>query len=271
LPAIAGFLLASGSHVNIVKLPVTVLGISLIVGSGCVYNNYLDRNIDKKMERTKARATALGLISTRGTLIYATCLGLVGFGLLLCFTNTTTALIGVVGLVDYVILYGYSKRKSVYGTLVGSISGATPPLAGFTAVSGHLNTGGLLLFLILIFWQMPHFYAIAMYRAKDYAAAKIPVLPVRRGMSTAKLHITVYIFWFICATILLFLDGFVGVPYMIIMLVVGLWWLWSAAMGFRKGVDNSKWARGIFFQSLLVITIFCVTVSASAILSGGVH
>jgi protoheme IX farnesyltransferase len=210
MTAIAGFLLASGHYVDWWKLLATVLGISLIIGSGCVYNNYLDRNIDKKMQRTKGRATALGLIGRRPALFYATALGVLGFGLLLRFINTTTAIIGIIGLVDYVILYGYSKRKSVYGTLVGSISGATPPLAGFTAVSGHLNTGGLLLFLILAFWQMPHFYAIAMFRLKDYKAAGIPVLPAKQGIATTKLHILVYIFWFVVATMLLFFDGYVG-------------------------------------------------------------
>jgi protoheme IX farnesyltransferase len=271
MPAIAGFLLASGRDVDWWKLLATTLGIALIVGSGCVFNNYLDRDIDKQMQRTKSRPSATGLVGVRSALIYATCLGALGFALLLRYTNITTALIGIIGLVDYVVLYGYAKRKSVYGTLVGSISGATPPLAGFTAVSGHLDTGGLLLFLILAFWQMPHFYAIAMYRLKDYKSAKIPVFPAVRGMAATKLHIVVYIFWFIVATVLLFLDGFVGIPYLVVMVLVGLWWFSSALLGFRSGTADTRWARGIFFQSLVVITVFCVTVSASALLSRGVH
>lgn len=271
MAAVAGFLLASGHHVAWWKLLVTIVGISLIIGSGCVYNNYLDREIDRKMKRTKGRATALGLISFRGAMIYATSLGAVGFVLLLRFTNVTTAVIGLVGLIDYVILYGYTKRKGPYGTLVGSISGATPPLAGFTAVSGHLSAGGLLLFLILVFWQMPHFYAIAMYRIKDYAAANIPVLPVKRGLLVTKLHMFVYIVWFTIASALLFLDGYTNWVYLVIMLALGLWWLWSGLLGFRKGVDDSRWARGMFFRSLMILTVFCVVISASALLSRGVH
>lgn len=266
MTVIAGFLLASGHHVDLWRLLATVVGVSLVIACGCVCNNYLDRGIDRKMKRTKKRAIAQGLVSGRTALIYATVLGLLGFAGLVLYTNLTTVVIGLIGLIDYVILYGYSKRKSVYGTLVGSISGATPPLAGFTAVTGHLNTGGILLFLILTFWQMPHFYAIAMYRFKDYAAANIPVLPLKQGMRVAKLHILSYIFWFVIATLLLFLDGYTGVVYLIVMLALGIWWLWSAAQGFRIGIDDTRWARKIFFQSLAVLTIFCLLVSASALL-----
>jgi protoheme IX farnesyltransferase len=263
---IAGFLLASGRHVDLGRLLATVVGVSLVIACGCVCNNYLDRGIDRKMQRTKSRGTATGQIDRNAAVAYAAALGILGFLTLFIFTNLTTVVIGIVGIVDYVILYGYSKRKSVYGTLVGTISGAVPPLAGFTAVSGHLNTGGILLFLILTFWQMPHFYAIAIFRMKDYANAKIPVLPIVQGVRTTKLHITVYIFWFIVASILLFLDGYLGVVYVVAMIALGLWWLYSALQGFRAGTDDSRWARKIFFQSLVVLTAFCVLVSLGALL-----
>jgi heme o synthase len=265
MAALAGFLLASGHHVNVVKLLITIVSVSLIIASGCVYNNYLDREIDKKMNRTKNRPSVLGLISVPSAMVYATVLLVVGFGLLLLFINVTTAVIGLIGIVDYVVLYGYTKRKSVYGTLVGSISGATPPLAGYTAVTGHLNAAGILLFLILTFWQMPHFYAIAVFRMKDYAAAKLPVLPVSRGVRTAKLHIAVYIVWFIVATVLLYTEGYAGVIYLLVMLALGLWWLRAALLGFRKGIDDTAWARAVFFKSLIVLTAFCVVVSIGAL------
>lgn len=218
------------------------------------------------MNRTKKRPSALGLVSLRSGMVYATVLGLLGFALLFFYVNTTTAFIGLVGIVDYVIVYGYTKRKSVYGTLVGSISGATPPLAGYTAVTGHLDAAGLLLFLILVFWQMPHFYAIAIFRLKDYATAKIPVLPAVQGIRTTKLHITVYILWFMAASALLFLNGYIGWPYAAILLVAGLWWFGDALTGFRKGIDDTRWARGIFFKSLAVLLVFCVVISASALI-----
>lgn len=265
MTVIAGFLLASNHQVDWWRLLATLLGTSLIIGSGCVYNNYLDRKIDKKMDRTKKRPSVLGLVSVRSGMLFATCLCLIGFALLLCFVNVTTTLVGLVGIVDYVVLYGLAKRKGPYGTLVGSISGATPPLAGYTAVTGHIDTGGLLLFLILVFWQMPHFYAIAMYRIKDYARAKLPVLPVVQGATATKLHIIAYIGWFIIATILLFLEGYTGILYLLVMLALGLWWLGSGVMGFRSDVDDTVWAKGMFLKSLVVLTAFCVVVSVGAL------
>ncbi len=266
---VAGFLLGLNHHIYLSdtwRLIVALLGTSMIIGSGCVFNNYLDRKIDKKMDRTKKRASVTGKISLRDGMIFASILGVVGIALLLRFINVTTAIVGLIGFIDYVVLYSYAKRKGPYGTLVGSISGATPPLAGYTAVTGHVDAGGLLLFLILVFWQMPHFYAIAMYRIKDYAQAGIPVLPVKRGNKTTKLYIFVYICWFIVASSLLYLDGYVGAFYLIVMTLLGLWWLWSAGQGFRAGVDDTKWAKSMFLKSLVIITSFCIVVSLGALL-----
>jgi protoheme IX farnesyltransferase len=259
-------LLASGDHIDFGRFITTLLGVSLVIGCGCVYNNYLDREIDKKMERTKRRALVQGKIGLRTALIYGTVLGLVGFGLLVFFTNRLTVIIGLVGLVDYVVLYGYTKRRGSYGTLVGSVSGATPPLAGYTAVTGHLDAAGILLFLILTFWQMPHFYAIAMYRLKDYQRASIPVLPVLKGPQLTKIYIVGYIAWFIIACLMLSLFGYTGVVFAAVMTILGVWWLWAGVQGFRSGVDDTKWARGMFGKSLIVLLAFCLLVSASALL-----
>src|SRR5579872_2970145 len=141
----------------------TVFGISFVIGSACVFNNYLDRDIDKRMERTQKRALVTGAISTRSALMYGTILGLVGFILLGVFVNVLTALIALVGFIFYVILYGIAKRGSHWGAVVGSVSGAVPIVVGYTAVTNQLDLTALILFLVLVFWQMPHFYAIAIY------------------------------------------------------------------------------------------------------------
>ena len=114
-------------------------------------------------------------------------LGIAGMALLLVAANVVAMLIAVVGFVVYVGVYSlYMKRKSVYGTLVGSLSGAAPPVIGYCAVTGQFDTGALILLLIFSLWQMPHSYAIAIFRFKDYRAANIPVLPVIKGISVAK-------------------------------------------------------------------------------------
>lgn len=265
ITATAGFLLAAKTHLQ-PELFVTMLGgVALVIASGCVFNNYIDRHIDQKMARTKKRALARGVVSGKAALLYAITLGVVGFLLLALFVNMLVFWIGMVGFIDYVVLYGYSKRKSVYGTLVGSISGATPPVAGYCAVTGRLDMGAFILFLILVCWQMPHFYAIAMYRVDDYAAASIPVLPVKKGMHAAKLNIVAYIAAFLISTLLLTVFGYTGFVYMVGIAIVGAMWLWRGVQGF-KAVDDKAWARKMFGFSLVVTLAMSVLIPLGALL-----
>ena len=138
-----------------------LIGISLVMASACVVNNVIDVDIDAKMARTDHRALVTGAIKKNIAIIYGVILGVLGFAALIYWTNWLVVVIGLVGFVDYTVLYGYFKRKSIHGTIVGSISGATPPIAGFCAVTGTFGLEALILFLILVIWQMPHFYAIS--------------------------------------------------------------------------------------------------------------
>jgi protoheme IX farnesyltransferase len=180
LTAAGGFLLASKWHIDFKLFAATIIGTCLVIASACVINNYIDRGIDKKMKRTKGRATVTGKVSGRWAIAYGVVLGILGFSMLILFTSALVALIGLVAYVDYIALYGVSKRVSVHGTLVGSIAGASPPVAGYCAVTGHFDGGALIIFLIMVCWQMVHFYAIAIRRSSDYKAAGIPVLPLGR-------------------------------------------------------------------------------------------
>jgi len=263
LAALAGFLLASKGHINFWLLLATLIGIALVVASACVFNNYIDRDIDSKMSRTKKRALATGEISGRSALTYATLLGITGFSVLITYTNYLTAFIGFVGFFAYIVLYGIGKRKTVHGTLIGTISGATPPVAGYCAVTNHFDAAALVLFLILVFWQMPHFYAIAIYRLKDYKAASIPVLPAVKGIHITKVSILLYIVGFIVAAVTLTLLGYTGYVYAAIIGLVGLAWIRLGLKEF-KAADNTVWARKMFMFSLIVLLTFSTTVSLEA-------
>lgn len=265
ITAVAGFLFASKGDIDFGLLLALLVGVSAVMASACVFNNYLDREIDSKMERTKDRALASGKITALNAMIYASLLFIIGFAVLTIFTNYITVLVGVIGFLDYVILYGISKRKSVHGTLVGSISGATPPVAGYTAVTGELNVQALLLFLILVTWQMPHFNAIAIYRMKDYKAANIPVLPLVKGIKTTKIHMIIYMIIFIIMTVLLTVIGDAGYVYLIGMLVAGLAWLRIGLQGFHT-VKNVEWAKRVFGFSLYVLLAFSVLISFDVVL-----
>lgn len=261
----AGFFLASQGDIDPLLLLAVWLGTALVIAAGCVFNNYLDRGLDRAMGRTKKRALVTGQISGQAALVYASALGVAGLAILALWVNVLTCLLGIVGLLFYVIVYGVAKRRTVHGTLVGSISGAIPPVAGYTAVANQLDTGALLLFVVLVCWQMPHFYAIAMFRRDDYAAAGLPVLPVARGMQAAKVHILAYIGLFIAATMLLTVFGYTGPIYTVMVGAIGLLWLAKGILGF-KNRDDVRWARGMFFFSLSVLMVFCLSIIVDTLL-----
>ncbi|CAI0709714.1 Protoheme IX farnesyltransferase [Serratia entomophila] len=261
ISVVGGFLLASKGSIDYPLFLATLLGVSLVVASGCVFNNYIDRDIDKKMERTKNRVLVKGLIAPSVTLVYATVLGIAGFALLYIGANPLAMWLAVMGFVVYVGVYSlYMKRHSVYGTLIGSLSGAAPPVIGYCAVTNEFDAGALILLAIFSLWQMPHSYAIAIFRFKDYQAANIPVLPVVKGISVAKNHITVYIVAFMVATLMLTLSGYAGYKYLIVAAAVSVWWLGMALRGY-KTENDSIWARKLFVFSIVAITSLSVMMS----------
>ncbi|CAI0859676.1 heme o synthase [Serratia ficaria] len=261
ISVVGGFLLASKGSIDYPLFLATLLGVSLVVASGCVFNNYIDRDIDKKMERTKNRVLVKGLIAPSVTLVYATVLGIAGFALLYIGANPLAMWLAVMGFVVYVGVYSlYMKRHSVYGTLIGSLSGAAPPVIGYCAVTNEFDAGALILLAIFSLWQMPHSYAIAIFRFKDYQAANIPVLPVVKGISVAKNHITVYIVAFMVATLMLTLGGYAGYKYLIVAAAVSVWWLGMALRGY-KTENDSIWARKLFVFSIVAITSLSVMMS----------
>ena len=261
LSVAGGFFLAAQGHVDFVLFLATVIGTSLVVASGCVFNNCIDRDIDLKMERTKNRAMVQGLISLKLALVYATLLGVAGFGLLYVKANPLAALFALIGFIIYVGFYSlYLKRKSVHGTLVGSLSGAMPPVIGYCAVSNSFDLAALTLLVMFSLWQMPHSYAIAIFRFNDYLAASIPVLPVKRGIGVAKKHILLYIIAFLLATLMLTIGGYAGMSYMAVAAAMGMYWLYMAWTGY-KAVDDRLWARKLFVFSIFTITALSVMMS----------
>lgn len=257
--ATAGFLLAGGRHIDWTALLALLLGTGLVIGSACVFNNYIDRGIDAKMARTKNRALVNHKIPVSAALFYGSLLGAIGTVILAAGTNWLTVTIGLTGFVFYVGVYGYFKRRTIHGTLIGSISGAMPPLAGYTAAAGNIDQGGIILFLILTLWQMPHFYSIAMYRYKDYKAAGLPVLPVKKGMERTKRQITFYIGGFTLAAAALTVWRYEGYVYLAVSMSLCFVWFKKSLLGFKRS-DNELWAREMFFFSLIVLTSMSVLI-----------
>ncbi|MEI6805672.1 MAG: heme o synthase [Myxococcaceae bacterium] len=249
-----GFFLASKGVVDYSLLLATFIGLALVIGSACVLNNYTDQDIDRQMERTKNRALVTGVISGKSALIFAAVLGFSGFFTFAFFCNWLTAGVALVGFLIYVLLYAMMKLRSIHGTFVGSLAGAVPPVIGYCSVSNRLDIAALLLFVILVFWQMPHFFAIALYRFQDYFAASIPLLPVKKGFYKTKIQMHLYIIAFCVATLSLTYFGYAGYLYSGVALFLSLIWLILCIKGL-KAADDAIWARGMFRFSLVVITV----------------
>lgn len=263
--AAAGFLLAvgQGHRFNVWLLLETLAGISLIIASACVVNNYIDKDIDRRMKRTSRRAIPAGKVSPTAALIYAALLGAGGLAITGWLVNWKVFALGLIAFFFYVVLYGIGKRRSVHGTLIGSIPGAAPPAAGYLAVTDHIDAACVVLFFILVFWQMPHFYAIAMYRFKDYQAAKLPVLPVKKGMRAAKSQILAYIVAFMATAALLSAFGYTGYVYLAGVLTLGFYWLKTGVRSLSS-MNDTGWGRKMFLTSLIVNLGTAIFIAAGA-------
>lgn len=268
LTAAAGYLLASGhfGHFYAWRFIALAAGSTLIIAAACALNNYLDRDIDARMERTKSRVTVTGEVGKSGASIFSAILLALGLVILALWTNWLVVGIGLFGFIDYVWLYGaLAKRRSVHGTLVGSISGAIPVLAGYCAVASKIDAGAVLVFLSLFFWQLPEFYSIAIYRRKEYAAAGLPVISVVKGVENTKIQIFIYTLLFVVSSLLLSAFGYTGWVYLAVMGLLGLYWLLIGWRGLKTR-QNERWARQMFHFSMIVILAFCVMVSVGPIL-----
>jgi protoheme IX farnesyltransferase len=270
LTGAAGFLLAAG-YFHVFKLELfaaTIIGMTLVIAAACVLNNYLDRDVDRIMTRTRARATARGDIGG-GAVVFATLLGVIGTAVLALWVNWLVVSIGIVGFIIYVWLYGaLSKRQSLHGTLVGSISGALPILAGYCAVAGRLDVGAVLLFLMLFFWQFPEFYSIAIYRREEYKAAGIPVISVVRGLTYTKIWIFIYTVLFVIATLLLTPLGYTGWVYFGVMALLGLYWIRLGRQGLKPRTvqADEAWARRMFGWAMIMILALSLALAAGPLL-----
>ncbi|HEU4677249.1 MAG TPA: heme o synthase [Candidatus Paceibacterota bacterium] len=262
--AAAGFMLAAHGAPNPMLLLLTLVGLGFVIGGACVFNNVIDRDIDVRMERTKGRALVTGQISPLNALVFGAVLSLIGFTFLAVFANVLAFAAAAFGFFAYVVLYSlFAKRGTMYGTEIGSLSGAMPPVVGYAAASGTVDLGAVLLFLILVFWQMPHFFAIALYRKNEYAAAGIPTVPNRKGVLFTKRVMLAYTALFLAALIALYHFGYVGKIFLALMSALGVAWVVMGIRGFRTP-DDSRWARRMFRFSLILLVALSMLIAFDA-------
>ncbi|WP_078547369.1 heme o synthase [Litchfieldia alkalitelluris] len=251
---LALYFTGEGLLANISTLIFTLLGSSLVIAGSCAINNFIDRDIDHLMERTKDRPTVTGKVVPVHVLYMGIAFTFLGT-VFLSLTTLTAAIIGLVGFVTYVFLYTmWSKRRYTINTVIGSISGAVPPLIGWAAIDPGLHTVAWVLFLIMFIWQPPHFLAIAMKRCEEYRRAGIPMLPVVHGFAITKRQMVV---WVACLLPLPFYLFSLGIPFLILATLLNIGWLIIGIMGFKMK-DDIKWSKYMFVYSLNYLTILFV-------------
>ena len=248
--AVGAFLYASKGEIDVVAFLSLAIGTMCIIAASCIVNNYLDTDIDAHMSRTAKRPSVTRVVPLARGLLFSGTLAVVGFTVLLLGTNVLTALIGLAGALLYTVVYTPLKHTTYLATLVGAVPGAIPPLAGFAAAQGYLDLAAWLLFAVLVAWQMPHFYAIAVFRQKDYAAASVPTIVAVKGLARTVLEMRLYIAVFVLLLLFMGLIGAVGIVSTLVLTLLGLYWLFVALSPRSNAVT---WARKVFRVSLWVL------------------
>ncbi|MEU2325197.1 heme o synthase [Micrococcus luteus] len=262
IPMFAGFTLALYTYEMsfMEKLPEVIfalLGTALVIGAAGAFNNLYDRDIDAIMERTKQRPTVTGQIKPVIVFLLSVIMSISGIALL-ALTTWLAAVLAFLGLFFYVVPYTmWSKRRTVYNTEIGSISGAMPPLIGWAAVYPDITHPAIIgLFVVMIIWQMPHFYAIAIRNHKQYEAAKIPMLPVVKGVQRTYIQTNVYL---VIMIMISFLFGTLSIGLMLVALLLSAGWLTLSVFRYHR-VNAEKWATSMFLYSLVHMTVLFSTV-----------
>lgn len=216
LTALVGMCLATETWIDPQILVFGMLGIGLLSSSAAVINHVVDHKIDSLMARTFNRPVATGKISPKQAIIFAFVIGAIGFMSLALFVNMLTAWLTLASLVGYAFIYtSYLKRATPQNIVIGGLAGAAPPLLGWTAVTGDIHAYALLLVLIVFTWTPPHFWALAIHREKDYAKAKIPMLPVTHGIDFTKTCVLLYTVLLCLVCVLPYLVDMSGLIYLV--------------------------------------------------------
>ncbi len=251
--ALIGMLLAASSD----GVPWRVLvfglaGISLLAGAGFAFNCLVERSIDARMARTRARPSARGEVNAVGALLFSGVLGGAGAWLLHAFVNDLTMWLTVATFVGYAVVYTVIlKPATPQNIVIGGASGAMPPVIGWAAVSNDLAPQALVLFLIVFVWTPPHFWALALYRVEDYRKVGLPMLPVTHGPEFTRLNVLLYTLLLVATTVLPYLIGMSGVFYLVSAMLLGGVFLYYAWMLWRRYSDAL--ARKTFGYSILYL------------------
>ena len=247
------FLAAPGGAPWTVVIAATV-GIALIAGAAAAINQATDQHIDAIMERTRARPLPAGHLNKKQVMIFACLIGSLGTFILIVWTNLLTTVLTLLSLIGYAVIYTrFLKYATPQNIVIGGAAGATPPLLGWTAVTGQIEIEALLLFLIIFIWTPPHFWALALYRMQDYANAEVPMLPVTHGKDFTRSHILLYTTLLVAVTMLPYVITMSGPVYLFGAILLGGVFLYYAVG--LKITRSERWAKDTFVYSITYILL----------------
>jgi protoheme IX farnesyltransferase len=249
-----GYLLARSGALEPARLVAAVIGTALVAGGANGLNQWWEAAPDARMKRTRGRPFPSGRISPRSGFAFAAGLSALGFVLLLQLVNALTAALALISWACYLLVYTPLKRRTTLNTLVGAVSGAVPPMMGWTAATGSLGAGAWVLFAVLFIWQIPHFLAIAWVHREDYARGGFRMLPVVDPDGRATFRIAfVYCLGLLPAAWAAALVGLSGWFYLAGATVLGLGLLHSGLRLCREGSEAA--ARRLFLASIAYLPV----------------
>jgi len=234
------------------------LGIGLAAASAAAINHVLDAREDAKMARTSNRPLPQGEINERNALVFAGVLGLAAMLMLVYLVNVRTAVLTFLSLLGYAVVYTmYLKRATPQNIVIGGAAGAAPPILGWTALTDSIDPHALLLFLIIFVWTPPHFWALAIYRRKEYAKVDIPMLPVTHGVPFTRLQILLYTILLLVVSVLPFVTRMSGPVYLAGALLLGGGFLYYAIV-MMKGEDEKVAMKTFGYSIWYLMALFAL-------------
>lgn len=259
LTAVVGMCLATEELVSLNVLVPALIGIGLMSAAAAAINHLVDRHIDAKMARTLRRPLPQGNLSPTKVTVFAASIGAIGFVTLYAWVNPLTAWLTFASMVGYAVVYTmFLKRATPQNIVIGGLAGAAPPLLGWTSVTNEINAPAVLLVMIIFTWTPPHFWALAVHRAKDYARAKVPMLPVTHGIEFTKTCIFLYTVLLTVVCLMPFLIGMTGMIYLVgvsVLNAIFLAYAWKLKYAPSKKTAFNMFAFSIWHLMLLFVIL----------------
>ncbi len=241
----------------------TLLGGALAAGGSGAINQYIDRDLDKNMQRTAKRPLAAGRMTPAEGLSFGLGLSIVSFYIMAGYVNLLAAFLSLAGIIYYVVLYSLLlKKATVQNIVIGGGAGAIPPLVGWAAATGSLSIPALILFLIIFMWTPPHFWALAIVRRKDYEKAGVPMLPVIRGEAETRKQVLIYTVELVAVTFLLPLIGYTGAVYLLSATLLGGILLYYAWRVYKNEGNKVAWMMYRYSSMYLMFLFLALMVDA---------